>query len=112
SEVTNLATSPGGSDEIMGNPPSRDITRKPNQNLVARGKTPSRDVDVGAAIQIKQTIDPPGQVSLSAPDKPLVVSVQDDRGSRHKILLPPVSFGAQRLVDNRIPVSTQNNRSW
>ncbi|MDX6559136.1 MAG: hypothetical protein QOF72_2185, partial [Blastocatellia bacterium] len=44
--------------------------------------------------------------------RPMVVSMQDDRGETRRISLPPVSFGAQRLVDNRIPVSATNSRSW
>jgi len=91
---------------------SRDINRKPNPTLVAKGRTPSRDFDVRPAEVIKQIPDSPGEISFSAPNKPLVVSVEDNRGATHKILLPPVSFGAQRLVDNRIPVSTSNSRSW
>ena len=43
----------------------------------------------------------------------MVVSMEDDRGATRRISLPPVSFGAQRLVDNHIPVSsTSNSRSW
>jgi hypothetical protein len=54
-----------------------------------------------------------GEVSLSAPLKPMVVSMEDDRGTTRQISLPPVSFGAQRLVDNRTNVSfTSNSRSW
>jgi hypothetical protein len=54
-----------------------------------------------------------GEVSLSAPLKPMVVSIQDDHGATRQISLPPVSFGAQRLVDNRTPVSfSSNSRSW
>jgi hypothetical protein len=53
-----------------------------------------------------------GEVSLTAPLKPMVVSMQDDRGETRRISLPPVSFGAQKLGDNRIAVSTTNSRSW
>jgi hypothetical protein len=39
--------------------------------------------------------------------------MQDDRGATHRISLPPVSFGAQRLVDNRVPLTfSPNSRSW
>jgi len=50
-------------------------------------------------------------VSLAAPVKPVVVSMEDDRGATRTISLPPVSFGSQRLVDNR-PVSQPGNRVW
>ena len=91
---------------------SRDMNRKPNPTLAAKGRTPSREFAVEPAEVIKQNPDSPGEISLSAPNKPLMVSVEDNRGATRKILLPPVSFGAQRLVDNRIPVTTSNSRSW
>jgi len=90
---------------------SRGMNRKPN-TLVGKGRTPSREFAVEPAEVIRQITDSPGEISLSAPNKPLLVSVEDNRGATRKILLPPVSFGAQRLVDNRIPVSTSNSRSW
>jgi len=50
---------------------------------------------------------------VNAPSKPVVVSLEDNNGTKRKISLPPVSFGAQSLVDNRIPVSyTGNGRVW
>ncbi len=64
-----------------------------------------------AAQQIKQTRDRAGEVSLTAPSKPMVVSVQDANGATRKILLPPISFGSQRL-DNRTPVSMTNRKDW
>lgn len=64
-----------------------------------------------AAQSIRQTRDSAGEVSLTAPSKPMVVSVQDANGATHKILLPPISFGSQRL-DNRTPVSMANRRDW
>jgi hypothetical protein len=67
---------------------------------------PATDLNVTGAESIRQ-----GEVSLSAPVKPVVVSMQDNRGGKRKISLPPVSFGSQRLVDNRFPV-TSNSRSW
>ncbi|MDX6530118.1 MAG: hypothetical protein QOH41_2408 [Blastocatellia bacterium] len=70
------------------------------------------DYGASPAESIKQIEQRAGEVSLSAPFKPMVVSMQDDRGETRRISLPPVSFGAQRLVDNRIPVSATNSRSW
>jgi len=50
---------------------------------------------------------------VDAPSKPVVVSLEDNNGAKRKISLPPVSFGAQSLVDNRVPVSyTGNSRVW
>jgi hypothetical protein len=71
---------------------------------------PSYDASETAAESVKGS-DDAGDVSLSAPVKPLVVSMEDDRGATRTISLPPVSFGAQRLVDNRIP-SNPVSRVW
>lgn len=56
-------------------------------------------------------LDRDGEVSLTAPSKPMVVTVQDANGATHKISLPPISFGSQRF-DNRTPVSMTNRRDW
>jgi len=53
-----------------------------------------------------------GEVSLTAPVKPMVVTVYDEKGGSRKILLPPVSFGSQRLTDKTTPVSMTNTRDW
>ena len=56
--------------------------------------------------------DRAGEVSLTAPVKPMVVTVYDEKGGSRKILLPAVSFGAQRLTDRTTPVSMTNTRDW
>jgi hypothetical protein len=73
----------------------------------------SRDLSAGSAPSIKQGQDP-GAVYVSAPVKPMVLSLQDDNGATRRISLPPVSFGSQRLlVGSRIvPVSSTNDRVW
>ena len=83
-----------------------------NNSKAALVRSTSTDYAVSKAESIKQLEKRAGEVSLSAPLMPLVVSMQDDRGATRKISLPPVSFGAQRLVDNRIPVGSPNSRSW
>lgn len=95
-------------------PSSRDTVAKVTQPpFTARGPgVQSMDVNVLGAESIKQTERNPGEVSLSAPLRPMVVSMQDDRGMTRKFSLPPVSFGSQRLVDNRFPVSPANTRNW
>jgi hypothetical protein len=71
------------------------------------------DYSASRAESYQQIEQRAGEVSLSAPLKPMVVSMQDDRGETHQISLPPVSFGAQRLVDNRMKTSfSPNSRSW
>jgi hypothetical protein len=97
-------------------------TDRPNQPGNAGRGTNSKSASAGVSVsdysalraesyqQIEQRA---GEVSLSAPLKPMVVSMQDDRGATHQISLPPVSFGAQRLVDNRMTLSfSPNSRSW
>ena len=59
-----------------------------------------------------QLSDRAGEVSLTAPVKPMVVTVYDEKGGSRKILLPPVSFGSQRLTDRTTPVSMTNTRDW
>ncbi len=71
------------------------------------------DYGVSTAESVREMEQKAGEVSLSAPLKPMVVSMQDDRGATRRISLPPVSFGAQRMVDKRTPVSfSSNSRSW
>ena len=73
----------------------------------------SRDLSAGSATSIKQGQNP-GAVYVSAPVKPMVLSLQDDNGATRRISLPPVSFGSQRLlVGSRVvPVSSTNDRVW
>ncbi len=59
------------------------------------------------------TIRQGDQAYVNAPSKPVVFALEDERGTKRKISLPPVSFGSQSLVDNRVPVSyTGNSRIW
>jgi hypothetical protein len=73
----------------------------------------STDFNAGSAPSIKQGQNP-GAVYVSAPVKPMVLSLQDDNGATRRISLPPVSFGSQRLlVGGRVvPVSSTNDRVW
>ena len=81
--------------------------------LPTSGNLPSEvsEFNMKAAQSIRQTRDRAGEVSFAAPSKPMVVSVQDANGTTHKILLPPISFGSQRL-DNRTTVSMSDRRDW
>ncbi|HKP37702.1 MAG TPA: hypothetical protein VJT71_12675 [Pyrinomonadaceae bacterium] len=68
----------------------------------------SRDYGVIGAETLKQN-----DSFVNAPSKPMVVSLEDEAGAKRKISLPPVSFGAQGLVDNRTSVSYNgNSRVW
>ena len=122
SERPQVASS-GGSDAVQTEVPATSSDLKPgtragnlargiNGKSAQAGGVRATDYGVSPAESIRQGEQRAGEVSLSAPRNPMVVSVQDDRGATRKISLPPVSFGAGRLVDNRIPVSLTNGRSW
>lgn len=70
------------------------------------------DFNASSAQAIRLRPDRAGEVSLTAPVNPMVVSVPDEHGGTRRILLPPVSFGSQRLTDNRVSVSMNNSRDW
>lgn len=121
---------PADKSATTGNTTLPIVDRAPNPlpTIVAKGTTsrktssksagsrgltgPAADFYTKGAESIRQGEQRTGEVSLSAPAKPLVVSLEDNRGAKRKISLPPVSFGSQRLVDNRVPVSSNNSRSW
>jgi hypothetical protein len=110
--------------EAEKNPPAPVIAQAPKSQSLYRdagGKStkvakgaygPATDFNVTGAESIRQGEQQAGEVSLSAPVKPLVVSLEDVSGTKRRISLPPVSFGSLRLVDNRLPVSSTNSRSW
>jgi hypothetical protein len=118
--VNSVQTGQGTSSIALGNSDVKpDQSSRPgnaargNNGKFASAGIKAVDYGVSRAESIKQIEQRAGEVSLSAPLKPMVVSMQDDRGATHKISLPPVSFGAQRLVDNRMPLSfSPNSRSW
>jgi hypothetical protein len=104
----NVLAGSGVSDEKN---PSR--TGTPNRDKGNRtANVTSSDYVSSPAASYRKLDQRAGEVSLTAPLKPMVVSMQDDRGATRRISLPPVSFGAQKLGDNRIAVSTTNSRSW
>jgi hypothetical protein len=72
----------------------------------------SSDFNSSPAESVRLAQDRAGEVSLSAPVNPMVVTVRDERGGSRKILLPAVSFGSQRLTDSRVPVNMTNSRDW
>jgi hypothetical protein len=124
--ATSAATSPtsaktGNTALATLTPPVNPVeTGKQSTNLnqgkkpafVPRSASKSSDFAVSQATSVRLTPDRAGEVSLTAPINPMVVSVRDEHGATRKILLPPVSFGSQRLTDNRVPVSMNNTRDW
>ncbi len=69
------------------------------------------DLNTRSAQQVRM-IDPAGGVSLTAPMRPMVVTMYDEHGGTRKIQLPPISFGSQRLTDSRVPASMTNTKDW
>ena len=109
--LSGSAPEPGTERKAVGQSRGINSSRDTNSKAALASLT-STDYAVSKAESIKQLQQRAGEVSLSAPLRPMVVSMQDDHGATRKISLPPVSFGAQRLVDNRISVSSTNSRSW
>ncbi|HJZ79587.1 MAG TPA: hypothetical protein VKD91_04555 [Pyrinomonadaceae bacterium] len=87
---------------------STPLVRNPKSQIVPPA---SQDFSARQAQSFSLRPERDGEVSLAAPSKPLVVSVEDANGTKHKILLPPVSFGSQRF-DTRTPVSMTNRKDW
>ena len=90
--------------------------RKPqlrDSGLPQTGRSSSRDLSEGSAQSIKQG-QTPGAVYVSAPVRPMILSLQDDNGATRRISLPPVSFGSQRLLvgSRAVPASSTNDRVW
>ncbi|HEX6187499.1 MAG TPA: hypothetical protein VFZ40_05435 [Pyrinomonadaceae bacterium] len=80
----------------------------PRKNRVG-SRVRSQDSSVLPAGSFRQS----DQAYVNAPSKPVVFALEDARGTKRQISLPPVSFGSQSLVDNRVPVSyTGNSRIW
>lgn len=94
--------------------PGQLVRTVPRVNNVRPASNDLKVVDYGvsSAESVRQIEQRAGEVSLRAPLKPMVVSLEDDRGGTRRISLPPVSFGAQRMAD-RTPVRfSPNSRSW
>ena len=99
-------------DDAKPGPLSKAVPRV-NNGRPASADVKAVDYGVSSAESIRQIEQRAGEVSLSAPLKPMVVSMEDDRGATRRISLPPVSFGAQRMTDNRTQASfSPNSRSW
>lgn len=92
--------------------PETVASRSNKPGVVASRTSGSSDFAVSRAPSIRLSPDRAGEVSFTAPLNPMVVSVRDEHGATRRILLPPVSFGSQRLSDNRTPVSMNNTRDW
>jgi hypothetical protein len=111
-QVTPAAETPRGSDSSIED---QKLAIAPRRNSTKSSSIasapPSSDFNTSGAPSYPMS-DRAGEVSLTAPVKPMVVTVYDEKGGSRKILLPPVSFGAQRLTDKTTPVSMTNTRDW
>jgi len=87
------------------------VRNVPKSNLPANALPQTTDSMVRPARSV-QMIDRNGEVTLAAPLKPMVVTVYDEHGNSRKIQLPPISFGSQRLTNNRAQVSMTNTKDW
>jgi len=87
------------------------VRNVPKSNLPMNALPQATDSTVGSARSV-QMIDRNGEVTLAAPLKPMVVTVYDENGNTRKIQLPPISFGSQRLTNNRAQVSMTNTKDW
>jgi hypothetical protein len=107
---------PGPSSPVIDN------ADKPKQSKIAVRNTPKlaspanalpevSDSAVRSAQSVKMT-DRDGQVTLTAPLRPMIVTVYDEHGGTRRIQLPPISFGSQRFTDNRSQVSMTNTKDW
>jgi hypothetical protein len=95
---------------------------KPRQSNVVMRSAPKPVLPVNALSQVTEStvssakavrmIDRNGEVTLSAPLNPMVVTVYDEHGGTRKIQLPAISFGSQRFTDNRSQVSMTNTKDW
>lgn len=100
-------------DAAEANTPSNEVAQNVSSGTTRKNRAASRarsqDYSVLAADSVRQG----DQAYVNAPSKPVVFGLEDERGTKRKISLPPVSFGSQSLVDNRVPVSyTGNSRIW
>lgn len=104
-----VSTSSGTSEEVPAGPDVIAGTENNKEESRPVRVRPSRtaDFDVKPVNSVRQ------DERAYVPSRPVEFSLQDERGNTRRISLPPVSFGAQNLVDNRTAVSySPNSRVW
>ena len=119
---------PGNSTTVQS--PQNEVARKPVESpMVATGpkraNTPryanrpspiaalqAADFNSVAARSVQLSPDRNGEVSVTAPENPMVLTIRDEKGGSRRVMLPPVTFGSPRLTGNRMPVSMNNSRDW
>ncbi|MFY9618897.1 MAG: hypothetical protein WAM70_10115 [Pyrinomonadaceae bacterium] len=100
-------------DTAEANPPIEEGTQTVSSGTPRKYRPGSRPRSEDHSVLPAGTIYQGDQAYVNAPSKPVEFAVEDERGTKRKISLPPVSFGSQSLVGNRVPVSyTGNSRVW
>ena len=106
------APSPAGSDQTGKSKQSTVVVRNtPKSSSTVNALPQATDSTVRSAQRVMMT-DRNGEVTLAAPLKPMVVTVYDEHGGTRKIQLPAISFGSQRLTNNRSQISMTNTKDW
>jgi hypothetical protein len=106
-------TTPVASDTTEANTSGDEGAQKVSSGAPRKNRAGSRARSQDYSVLPADSIRQGDQAYVNAPSKPVVFALEDERGTKRKISLPPVSFGSQSLVDNRVPVSyTGNSRIW
>lgn len=107
------ATTSAASDTTDANAPSDEVAETVSNVTPRKNRAGSRVRSQDSSVLGAESFRQGDQAYVNAPSKPVVFALEDERGTKRKISLPPVSFGSQSLVDNRVPVSyTGNSRIW
>jgi hypothetical protein len=107
-----LPPGPAATDVLIKSKPQTVAVKnasKPNAPVTGGQQVDDFAIRSAAPVRI---VDRAGEVSLTAPTKPLIVTMYDEHGGTRKIQLPPISFGSQRLTGNRTQVSMTNSKDW
>ena len=107
------ATTPVGKETTEANTSIDQVAENVPGIATRKNRTSPRGRAQDYSVLPANSIGQSDQAYVNAPSKPVVFALEDERGTKRKISLPPVSFGSQSLVDNRVPVSyTGNSRIW
>jgi len=111
--ATHTATTPVPSETTDVSTPTDEVAQTASSGTPRKRGTGSRVRSEDHSVLPARTTSQGDQAYVNAPSKPVVFALEDERGTKKKISLPPVSFGSQSLVGNRVPVSyTGNSRVW
>src|ERR1041385_5366736 len=107
-EITKVKTQHGNQEQDK---PKQIVVRNAPKVNVPVNISKATDSAVTAAESVRK-LDRNGEVTFSAPLRPMVVTMYDEHGNTHKIQLPPITFGSQRLTNNRSQVNMTNTKDW